>query len=185
MLSDWQEAWLCRTAVVYVTWARCLSERRVREKAQLMILFYGSCGNAALNRCIICVEKLYFDKTINQPKRFWAFEKTFGAQAQITYYLKVFCKKYIKTLLRVWRLCGFHHYFWLIFYLMSFQNWIGLIYQSNVEASADPCAQIILRQSKLHVWFMKHSYAANLIVRMIICWQIWRQKTIVIWISHP
>ncbi len=39
------------------------------------------------------------------------------------------------------------------------------IYQSNVETNADPCAQIILRQSSRS--FMKHSYAANLSVQMI------------------
>ncbi len=60
--------------------------RREREKAQL-ISFYRSCGNAALNRfkyfCKICVEKLYFwqNYSINEPKRFGAFEKTFGARA--------------------------------------------------------------------------------------------------------
>ncbi len=61
-------------------------EREERERERSWWSFYRSCGNVALNHfkylCIICVEKLYFDKTINKPKRVGVFEKTFRLEPQ-------------------------------------------------------------------------------------------------------
>lgn len=45
---------------------------------------------------------------------------------------------------------------------------MGLIYQSNVEMSAGLSAEIILRQAS-HVIHETAMYAANPIVRMIVC----------------
>ncbi len=46
MLSDWQEAWLCRTACG-VCDVSSLPVGEEREKTQLMISFYRSCGNVS------------------------------------------------------------------------------------------------------------------------------------------
>ncbi len=59
-------------------------EMREREKAQLMISFYQSCGNTALNRFnyfCMCGKNYIFTKLLTNPKDSGLLKKTSEARA--------------------------------------------------------------------------------------------------------